>query len=106
MSAKLSLVITNWVKRILLHQVPYWENIFCSAWSRERHDMIILVEVLLLSAALFAQSNNGYDNNSLCGVDQFGRTFNAITGSKNNKYVGIFYEPWLGQHPSQMVGIY
>ena len=77
------------------------------------------MEVLLFSATLFAQSkvasesdsvvvpsNYGYNVNSLCGVDQFGRTFNAITGTKSDKYVGIFYFIWLGQEPAIMSGIY
>src|ERR1035437_8784688 len=68
--------------------------------------IIILVEALLLSSALFSQSNKGYDNNSLCGVDQFGRSFYPITGNKVNRYVGILYEPWLGQEPGKMPGIY
>ena len=68
--------------------------------------IIILVEALLLSTALFSQSNKGYDNNSLCGVDQFGRSFYPITGNKVNRYVGILYEPWLGQEPGKMPGIY
>ena len=31
------------------------------------------------------------------GVDQFGRTVNAISGYKAKKQVGIFYWPWIGQ---------
>ncbi len=38
------------------------------------------------------------------GVDQFGRTINAISGYKEKKQVGIFYWPWIG-HP-YATGIY
>ena len=76
---------------------------------------IIVISVLIFWVLLFEQNkaatgndsgSNGYNVNSLCGVDQFGRTFNTITGNRSNGFVGIFYEPWLGQHPSQMTGIY
>ena len=76
---------------------------------------IIIIELFLFSITLLAlnktgikgdSSNYGYNVNSICSVDQFGRTLDVITGTKTNKYVGVFYFTWLGQHPSEMTGIY
>jgi hypothetical protein len=66
----------------------------------------IVAAFILANIALFAQSDNGYNNYSLCGVDEFGRVFNTITGNRSNKYVGMFYEPYLGQNTDVMAGIY
>lgn len=33
----------------------------------------------------------------LVGVDHFGRAFSTICGFKDNRQVGIFYWPWIGQ---------
>ena len=42
---------------------------------------------------------NGYTNNTLVGIDQFGRTFEAVAEAKEGKRdVGIFYFCTLGQH--------
>ncbi len=35
--------------------------------------------------------------NNVVGVDHFGRTFSFITGSRNNKQVGLFFWLWIGQ---------
>ena len=51
-------------------------------------------------------NSNGYEINSLCGVDQFGRTFSPVTGTRSDRYVGMFYFLLLGQHPEIMSGIY
>lgn len=38
-----------------------------------------------------------YNNFNLVGVDHFGRSFDVISGLKNDRQVGIFYWPWIGQ---------
>lgn len=38
-----------------------------------------------------------YNSFNIVGVDHFGRSFNAISGYKKDKQVGIFYWPWIGQ---------
>lgn len=40
---------------------------------------------------------DGHNANLLVGIDQFGRTFHAVTGEKQNREVGIFYFLWMGQ---------
>lgn len=47
---------------------------------------------------------NGYDVNKLVGIDEFGRTFQPVFDTKKDKYVGMFYFLWLGQHGTN--GIY
>ena len=44
----------------------------------------------------------------LTATDDFGRTFNPIAGEKEDKdrYVGLFYFLWQGQHTGQQQGIY
>jgi hypothetical protein len=66
----------------------------------------LLLLFLLCGETLSAQRGSGYDVKSLCGVDEFGRTFTTITGTRSDRTVGIFYFLWLGQHPSSMSGIY
>ncbi len=39
---------------------------------------------------------DGYNTNMIVGLDQFGRTFEAQYGVKDNKHVGIFYFLWHG----------
>jgi len=53
-----------------------------------------------------ATDNDGYTVNNLCGVDEFGRTFSTLSGSRDGRYVGMFYWIWLGQHAGIMNGIY
>ncbi len=38
---------------------------------------------------------NGYNTNTLIGIDMFGRTFDIRFGTRENKQVGIFYWPWF-----------
>lgn len=38
--------------------------------------------------------NNNYD---IVGVDQFGRSFEPISGYRKDRQVGMFYWPWIGQ---------
>lgn len=38
-----------------------------------------------------------YNPFNLVGVDHFGRSFDEISGFKNDRQVGIFYWPWIGQ---------
>ncbi len=42
---------------------------------------------------------NKTENNSfnIVGVDQYGRSFETISGYKKDRQVGIFYWPWIGQ---------
>lgn len=40
---------------------------------------------------------NGYATNLIVGVDQFGRTLNAIHSTRENKQVGMFFWLWMGQ---------
>jgi len=47
---------------------------------------------------------NGYNNNMLVGIDQFGRSFTAASGRKPNREVGVFFFLWIG-HPAA-TGIY
>jgi hypothetical protein len=51
-------------------------------------------------------ADNSYTVNNLCGVDEYGRTFSTMSGTKEDKSVGMFYFIWLGQHPGQMTGLY
>ena len=37
---------------------------------------------------------NCYD---LVGVDQFGRSFTTVSSLRQDRQVGIFYWPWIGQ---------
>ena len=48
---------------------------------------------------------NGYSNNYIVGIDQFGRTVNAAAGEKQDKErnVGIFYFCTLGQHGGNQI---
>lgn len=41
---------------------------------------------------------SGKNNYNIVGIDALGRTVNAVSGEKNNKYVGCFYWLWHGQH--------
>lgn len=46
--------------------------------------------------------NNGYTLNTLCGIDEFGRSFDASSGKREgDKQVGIFYFLTLGQHTNE-----
>lgn len=40
--------------------------------------------------------NNGFNNNYICGIDQFGRVFMPTTGRNKEKDVGMFYFLWHG----------
>ena len=51
-------------------------------------------------------SAEDYSLYNLCGEDALGRTINRVDSQKKDKYVGIFYSMWLGQHKSQQTGIY
>ena len=42
----------------------------------------------------------------LSATDDFGRSFGYINGYRKNRYVGMFYFLWHGQHKEQMPGIY
>lgn len=39
---------------------------------------------------------DGYNINMIVGIDQFGRSFEAVNGTKKGKDVGIFYFLWHG----------
>lgn len=41
--------------------------------------------------------NEGRNFNYLCGVDQFGRIFEPVTGMNEEKHVGMFYFLWHGE---------
>ena len=41
--------------------------------------------------------NEGRNFNYLCGIDQFGRAFEPVTGMKEDKDVGMFYFLWHGE---------
>ena len=48
--------------------------------------------------------NNGYTYNSLVGIDEFGRSFEAVAqGKEGNREVGIFYFCTLGQHDAKKI---
>ena len=66
----------------------------------------IILCFLFSNSPLSGQARHDFDVNSLCGVDQFARTFNTLAGNRENRYVGMFYFLWLGQHPSITTGIY
>ncbi len=36
---------------------------------------------------------------AVTGVDALGRTFSTVLGYRKDRYVGMFYWPWHGQHP-------
>ena len=57
-----------------------------------------VVNILDISAEDYYR--NGYTDNYIVGIDQFGRTFEAKTGDRQDKdrNVGIFYFCTLGQH--------
>lgn len=61
--------------------------------------LIVLPLLCGLITMAHAQNKKALQTGSLdiVGVDQFGRTFNAIGGYKPKKQVGIFYWPWIGQ---------
>ena len=40
---------------------------------------------------------DGYNNNLIVGVDQFGRTIAPSAGDRDNRDVGIFFFLWMGQ---------
>ena len=40
--------------------------------------------------------NGGYNINLLCGVDEFGRTFDPVLQTGSEKTVGLFYFLWHG----------
>ena len=39
---------------------------------------------------------DGYNNNTLVGFDNFGRTVASVNGARSSRKVGIFYFVWLG----------
>lgn len=51
-------------------------------------------------------SMEDYSLYNLCGEDVLGRTIERVDSQKKEKYVGIFYSMWLGQHKSQQTGVY
>jgi len=66
--------------------------------------IIILLGLLQLSLSIFAQKKNpetmyeSYHNgNMIVAVDQFGRTFDAISSYKPDKQIGLFFWLWIGQ---------
>src|ERR1035437_8393733 len=66
--------------------------------------IIIFMGVLLLSVTIFGQNENpetineSYRNgNTIVAVDQFGRTFDAISSYKPDKRVGLFFWLWIAQ---------
>ena len=44
--------------------------------------------------------------NKLGAKDDFGREFGYIDGFRKDRYVGMFYFLWHGQHKSEMPGVY
>lgn len=42
----------------------------------------------------------------LGAVDDFGRSFGYVDGFRKDRYVGMFYFLWHGQHRSEMPGVY
>ena len=46
----------------------------------------------------------GYNTNTLIGIDQFGRTFEAGGEDRKGKQVGIFYWPWFSEKST--TGVY
>ncbi len=64
-------------------------------------NLAVLIEVLALGLQALAQepggnptSRNGY---SVVAVDQFGRTFDAVSSYRADKQVGMFFWLWIGQ---------
>ena len=55
---------------------------------------------------LMAYYNDGYNTNTLIGMDQFGRVFEAAGNDREGKQVGIFYWPWFASHTSTSEKIY
>ncbi|MEL7585623.1 MAG: hypothetical protein AAGU19_02840 [Prolixibacteraceae bacterium] len=43
------------------------------------------------------QTEHSLNCYQIVGVDQFGRSFTTITSLKNEKQVGLFFWPWIGQ---------
>jgi len=43
------------------------------------------------------QAEHSLNCYQIVGVDQFGRSFTTITSLKNEKQVGLFFWPWIGQ---------
>lgn len=43
---------------------------------------------------------------TLSGTDALGRSFSAVNGNKEEKYVGLFYFLWIGQERSKQTDIY
>ena len=51
-------------------------------------------------------TDNEYTVLNLSGTDALGRTFTTADSENGELYVGMFYFLWLGQHGSEMNGIY
>lgn len=47
-----------------------------------------------------------YSVNSLSATDALGRSFASADREIKESYVGMFYFLWLGEHPSEMTGVY
>ena len=72
---------------------------------------LLILFILLSGIKIQAQSDssntdNSYTVNNICGIDEFGRTFSPMSGTKDDKSVGMFYFIWLGQHADKMTGLY
>ena len=46
---------------------------------------------------------NGYNTNMLVGFDEQGHLVDAVSATRENKQVGMFYFIWLGQHGAQEI---
>ena len=87
---------------------------------KRKHLVAFVMPFLLLSLNLTGGTIRGFKNdgnlehnidkqetiNRLSGTDDFGRAFGYVNGMKENKYVGLFYFTWLGQHGTQQDGIF
>ncbi|CAL1517744.1 hypothetical protein [Chitinophaga sp. MM2321] len=62
---------------------------------------LLIILLLLYPLGLFAQGKGHHEASNasaqVVAVDQFGRSFNTVSGYKPKKQVGIFYWPWIGQ---------
>ncbi len=46
---------------------------------------------------------NGYTNRLIVGFDEYGRSVSAVSATREDREVGIFYFLWLGQHATSEI---
>ena len=85
----------------------YYDIVAVKVISDITHYASVLCTASATTQSTMASNNSlGYNLNRVVGVDQFGRSFGAMSGTVSNRAVGMFYFTLHGQGSTSIPGIF